>query len=244
MSFFATIARPDDAFKRLPLLDFLNNGNEHSFLEKFARAPLSVLFDEIVRRFPGFSIAAYNGMGITQKLYHIYQSWELPFTNDPYLQLLLDNIGKLEQEGVGTEAEIEQWWLDEGHKTSLTLPEGSNSLTIMTLHKAKGLEFKVTILAFADWSATSQRDSNAWIPLDEELFFGLPVARVSLSNPNEEPVLPIYQFAYDQNKNATQLDQLNMLYVALTRAVDELYVLTQWSETAKKRRKPQVSFAI
>ena len=235
ISFFGTLARPDDPYRRLALLEFLKDEQEasHHFLEHLAKAPLPELLQKIESRFPDFNQALYEGMGITQKLYHLYQSWGLPFTNDPYLQLLLDKVGKLEQEGLGTEAELEQWWIDEGHRTSLSLPEGSNSLTIMTLHKAKGLEFKVTLLAFADWSATTQLDSNAWIPLNEEQFFGLPVARVSLSDPKEEPVLEIYKYAYEQNKNAIQLDQLNMLYVALTRAVDELYILAKWNDKAE-----------
>ena len=40
----------------------------------------------------------------------------------------------------------------DGHETSVQVPEAVDAMRIMTIHKAKGLQFKVVILPFCTWN--------------------------------------------------------------------------------------------
>jgi len=44
------------------------------------------------------------------------------------------------------------WWEESGSKKSVILPGNQDAIRILTIHKSKGLEFKVVILPFLAWN--------------------------------------------------------------------------------------------
>jgi ATP-dependent exoDNAse (exonuclease V) beta subunit len=97
-----------------------------------------------------------------------------------------------------------------------------NAVTIMTIHRAKGLEFPVVILPFSNGKVEKGK-KHLWVGLENEKIPQLHSALVSASESLRETP---YADLYEDEKNKSLLDSLNVLYVALTRPEERLYILT------------------
>ncbi|MBT8319828.1 MAG: DNA helicase UvrD, partial [Gramella sp.] len=95
---------------------------------------------------------------------------------------------------------------------------------------SKGLEFPVVIYPFANADLQDTRNDNLWLEINDA---NIPVAYVSASqkmlNWNEHAI-DKYQDLIHKN----ELDTLNVLYVACTRAAQQLYILSNYNEKPKK----------
>lgn len=155
---------------------------------------------------------------------------------DPFLQFFLDEMydyGKLNTHNPG---DFLNWWYDKGKDKSISVPESSGAVQVMTIHKSKGLEFPVVIFPFAHFD-TFERAAARWVELDETRFEGLPVAQLSMSRPTYELIgdrYPAYAKAYDRYQEEVQFDSLNLLYVTLTRPEERLYVISQYAASTEK----------
>lgn len=117
--------------------------------------------------------------------------------------------------------------------TAKNVSESENVVRLMSIHKSKGLEFPVVILAGAG-KKFNLMDLNSELLLDKDLGFGLKY--VDYKNRYYMETLP--QSAIKSKMKAAVLsEELRILYVALTRAVDKLIVFGSISkvETAVKK---------
>ena len=122
------------------------------------------------------------------------------------------------------------WWKEAGSQTKIATPEAQDALRIMTLHKAKGLGFDVVILPFAEWEIDSDHRTVLWCRPRVAPFDSLSFVPV-----NYKKTLPQTIFAreYFDEKLHAYIDGLNMLYVSLTRAKQELIVFVPFQESGK-----------
>ena len=98
-------------------------------------------------------------------------------------------------------------------------------MTIMTIHKAKGLEFPIVIYPFANSDFKDTRKDSLWVPNDEHLN-DIPVSYINASSKMENWG-EIPDALYTQLLFQNELDTLNVLYVACTRPVKQLYILSK-----------------
>jgi len=99
--------------------------------------------------------------------------------------------------------------------------DDKSAVTIITVHKSKGLEFPVVFLADAATSLQSVRDKQVRIAYSED--FGIAMrTRV----PNALPLIesPVYNAIIDRNAEKSIEEELRVYYVALTRAREMLFV--------------------
>jgi ATP-dependent exoDNAse (exonuclease V) beta subunit len=113
------------------------------------------------------------------------------------------------------------WWEETGRKKSVILPGNQDAIRILTIHKSKGLEFKVVILPFLSWPLDhiASKQPVLWVKPDSEPFNDLGVIPVKYSS---ELTKTIFAADYEDEKYSVYLDNINLLYVALTRAKDVL----------------------
>ncbi len=112
------------------------------------------------------------------------------------------------------------WWLDRGRDSSVVLSGEQDAINIMTIHKAKGLQFKVVIIPFISWVFDQKSDHLLWVAPEEEPFSNAGAFPVGYVQALKQTMFsPEYYF----ERASSYLDNLNLLYVAFTRAVDRLY---------------------
>jgi ATP-dependent exoDNAse (exonuclease V) beta subunit len=115
------------------------------------------------------------------------------------------------------------WWETAGSKSSVILPAKQDAARIFTIHKAKGLEFSVVILPFLSWNDDHDTHHHeiVWVkPPEAEPFDELGIIPIRYKR---NPPGSIFSDFFRQEKYAAYLDNLNLLYVAMTRARDAIY---------------------
>jgi ATP-dependent exoDNAse (exonuclease V) beta subunit len=204
------VSRPDQLAEKLKeltggtnffrVLNSLNIGlNSHSFLQKN-------VFDSCVE---------------------IITALKLEEKSPQYIRFFLDEVNDYLVNKTGSVNDFIYWWEKRKEQASLIIPEGTNAVRIMTIHKAKGLEFPVVIIPFTNWA--TYKANPGWVTL-EHLDSPLPVGLFNLTQGLAEAGLEAF---YEQEKNEQYLDNLNLLYVAFTRAVERLHIIAYKSKTQK-----------
>jgi ATP-dependent exoDNAse (exonuclease V) beta subunit len=142
-------------------------------------------------------------------------------SNIPFLNTFQDYVVNF----AGTKnADIQSfldWWEETGKRKSVVLPGNQDAMRILTIHKSKGLEFKVVILPFLSWSLDHifSKQPILWVKPGSSPFNELGVLPVKYS---KELLNTIFANNYEEEKYSVYLDNINLLYVALTRAMDVL----------------------
>jgi len=115
------------------------------------------------------------------------------------------------------------WWDASGHKQMLASESLGSSMRIMTIHKAKGLSSPVVIIPYCNWDFNHSANRAPWLWVSTE---GTPFSQVRMIPIRYDSSLVHSFFAgdYVNEKVDSYLDNLNLLYVAFTRAVDLLIV--------------------
>jgi len=115
-----------------------------------------------------------------------------------------------------------EWWKTEGIKKSVVLPENQKAIRVLTIHKSKGLEFRVVILPFLSWNLDhkSLYQPTLWVKPDSPPFNKLGMIPVKYKKDLSETIFADY---YKEEKYSSYLDNLNLLYVSMTRAKDVIY---------------------
>ena len=100
--------------------------------------------------------------------------------------------------------------------------EESNSVSIITVHKSKGLEYPVVFLADASSDLVSRNERSVRVAFSEELGVGMKLRAPSGLALVESPV---YNAIIDRNTELSVEEELRVYYVALTRAREQLYIV-------------------
>ena len=98
-----------------------------------------------------------------------------------------------------------------------------DGLRLISIHKSKGLEFDHVIIPFCDWQLEKQTGNIVWCQPAEAPFNQLPIVPVDYSQKGMTGT--IYSDDYSQEHLQNVVDNLNLLYVAFTRASHSLYVI-------------------
>lgn len=98
-----------------------------------------------------------------------------------------------------------------------------DGIRIITIHQSKGLEFEHVVIPFCDW--TLEKGNTIWCTPQVEPYNELPLIPVDFSASQMKGT--IYEFDYNEEHLQNCVDNLNLLYVAFTRAASSLFVIAQ-----------------
>lgn len=142
-----------------------------------------------------------------------------------YVQAFLDMIKEYAEKESADAARFLAWWDEKGYKKTIVTPDGQDAIRILTVHKSKGLGFKAVVLPFGDWEIDHRPTSSVilWCHPKVEPFNALHLVPVKYSSTLSRT---IFAGEYYEEKLHAYIDNLNTLYVAFTRAKEELIVFS------------------
>jgi ATP-dependent exoDNAse (exonuclease V) beta subunit len=211
---------------KMPVHDFIAKGmeqkNEVEFENWLTRFDISLSFQNIRKK------SLYEAVEI---MVSKFLSPNLAKGGGAYVQYFLDIVLEKDVRNQAGISDFLNFWDKNAEKFSIPSPEGNNAVRIMTIHKSKGLEFPVVIIPFAEEDYSRKPKDKLWLEA-KEMDFGLPKVLIDNSSAvegfGEEAKL-----VYDQKKQEELLDNINVLYVALTRAEEQLYIISNMNLTSK-----------
>lgn len=141
-----------------------------------------------------------------------------------YLDAFLDLVLQFTKDDPGGISSFLDWWELTGKEKTISLSEGQNAFTILTIHKSKGLEFNTVFVPFCGWEVVPSpfKAPYLWCHPDREPFNQLDLVLVKYGNHLQKSV---FAEAYFREMLYSMIDNLNLMYVAFTRAVNNLFVI-------------------
>ena len=208
---------------KLPVHDFIAQGmecvNEIVFENWLERFDVSLSFQNIRKK------SLYEAVEI------IVSKFLNPTKSNAYVQYFMDIVLERDIRNQAGISDFLNYWDKNSEKFSIPSPEGNNAVRIMTIHTSKGLEFPVVIMPFADEDYSRSPKNKLWVDTEVE-DFGLP--KVLIDNSKAvEGFGETAKAVYSQKSQEELLDNINILYVALTRAEEQLYVISNMNFDAK-----------
>ena len=111
------------------------------------------------------------------------------------------------------------WWKKNGGKQCISTPDNQSAMRIMTVHKSKGLDFKVVVMPFCEWDLDSRMRNILWCEPTVPPFNELPLLPIEYGSKLGKS---IFAENYFDEQMHLFIDSLNVAYVAFTRAKNEL----------------------
>ena len=191
-------------------------------LEELSRLPLYELAEQVQAIFANAELSTHNSQLLTPNSQLLTLN-----SHSAYLCAFYDKLSDYVNQtaltgrsGRGPIDDFLHYWEETLCKTTIQSPE-TTGLRIISIHKSKGLEFPHVIIPFCDWRL--EHSDILWCRPAEEPFSRLPLAPIDYSAKGMKGT--IYESDYDEEHQQTLVDNLNLLYVAFTRASSNLYVL-------------------
>lgn len=216
----------------------ISNGELHGLVFERGQGPsqrplyilLKERFPELWDRYfdPLFSITGFLPLyDLTTQVYKRFGVFDLVPREEAALVKLLEVVKQFEEQGVNSLAEFIDFAeeISEDSDWNIDVPPDVDAVRIMTVHKAKGLDFRVVLVLLYD---VPVRPDRVYV---EETGDGVRLVRLVKKHAEENPYLD--GLLVDRELKG-KVDQLNKLYVALTRAKDEMYVIAVHYPQAKE----------
>lgn len=230
------LVQPKNNEIKIEVLNYLallfNVENKHGFFTKHIHLKLPELF----KSFEDFNVYISSDTLLRLSLYDlaetIMRSFNLAKTSNAYVQFYLDVVLDFLQKKGSDIPGFLNYFEEKKDSLSIVSPEGQNAVKIMTIHKSKGLEFPVVIFPFADLDIYRELEPKEWFGINKEKYNGFSYTLLNFNKDFEyygDEGLRIF----NKHKAEQELDNINLLYVTLTRAVEQLHVISSKSVSAK-----------
>ena len=218
------LVRPDDQLTKAAIAKSYRNDVTQDYqgdgLQMLATTDLDALlpetyighFDEL-RAMPLYDLA--------ERLYTIFGLERLT-GQSAYVCVFYDHlVNFVNDNAADITAFLNEW--DETLCAKTIQSNETNGVRIFSIHKSKGLEYDHVIVPFCDWQLEKQSGNILWCQPSEEPFNDLPIVPVDYSQ--KQMIGTIYETNYRHEHLQNTVDNLNLLYVAFTRARRSLFVI-------------------
>lgn len=159
-------------------------------------------------------------------LYQIVLAWIKCFSldSDVNQQVFIDHfLDILSNPNSSTNKNVNlfiAYWEEKHDSISISSSEEQNAVRIVSIHRSKGLEYPIVILPFPDWRI--DRSSKIWTRWKD----GNPSdIEIAVLNENKTLIGTEFEYIYNKTREQRFIEELNLLYVAMTRASKGLYII-------------------
>ncbi len=221
---------------KFEIIDFLHghlkiSTDKHSFFMQLVSLEPEALLLKLRDYGIDYDIKRFNDYSIFEGVEDIIRSFKLTQESDAYLQFFLDFVFDFTQRKSQKNSPFLEYWEEKKQRLNIVSADDVQAVRIMTIHKSKGLEFPVVIYPY-DLDLYFERSPKAWYKgLDKEDFNDFDSILVD-STSNIQKAGPQGKLILEEQRKEKELDSFNLLYVCLTRAIEQLYVISE-SKTPK-----------
>ena len=165
---------------------------------------------------------------LVERLSNVFQL-SLLDDQSAYLCAFYDQLNQFTQDdSTDIDAFVREW--DETISSKTIQGDSTHGVRILSIHKSKGLEFRHVVIPFCDWRL--ELPDVLWCKPQEAPFDALPLAPVDYSEKQLQGTIYEHDYLVEHLQNT--VDNLNLLYVAFTRAVSSLTVIGQRGAKASR----------
>lgn len=161
-----------------------------------------------------------------QNLYSLLQlflrSMQIDELQNAYVHQLLDMAFQFDLSNGPDLMNFLSQYAKKGKATNVQLPENKDSIQIMTAHKSKGLEFPIVILPNLSFGTQGNKRNRQILEINGHF--------IETKLTKGETIIEDIAIRRDEETDAEKMDAFNLLYVALTRPVDRMYIFDMQSQ--------------
>ncbi len=162
--------------------------------------------------------------------YIIYKS-HLSNSINPFLFKLLDIIAAQSvHNGINT-SQFLDYWEKKKSSFSITISKNKQAIQLLTIHSSKGLEFPVVLFPMVKIGEDKISRDYLWVEPTTNIKSLLPKALIGFEAKGK---ISIYHKLIEQEENRKRLDNLNLIYVACTRASNQLHLFFSKEQKSEK----------
>ncbi len=200
----------------------------HQFISDRVKLEVRGVFESLQNFGIHFSVEQFESLPLYEGIELLINSLGLFDIDQLYVIAFLDFVLEFQMKNGSDLVRLIEYWEEKGKQLSVALPEGQNAVQIMTVHKSKGLEFPVVILPFdIDLFSTGNNIPKIWYSkFTDPVYEGFQNLRIPHLSKLRDSTSVEQQQEYQYHRNLMQLDSMNLLYVALTRPIEQLYIFT------------------
>ena len=191
---------------------------KYAFIQKNINNKVESIFSEIL----GLDFMDFYNCSDYESAVYLINNLEVFDANLLYIQFLLDEILNHESSSYYKKENFYTYWNKKKEKLKATFSNDTNSVNVLTIHKAKGMQFKVVILPFFDFNL-QKSNFKVWIEYESPkiktpIFIDYSSSLKYFNRPSK--------IVYEEKNDEMILDSLNLVYVALSRAIDENHIVS------------------
>ncbi|MDR0749339.1 MAG: UvrD-helicase domain-containing protein [Tannerellaceae bacterium] len=159
---------------------------------------------------------------LAEGLFRLFAAY-FPANEQVFIQAFFDMALEYAQKENADLTRFLAWWDETGCRKAIATPDGQNAVRILTVHKSKGLGFRAVIIPFGDWEIDHKPGKQVvmWCKPRQAPFNKLHLTPVRYG---QKLAKTIFAGDYFEERLHACIDNLNTLYVAFTRAKEELIV--------------------
>ncbi len=234
------ILHPKNSEAKLDALNYLtttfNIKNKHEFFSNHVNLSTTELF----KSFEKFNIYINNNTLLQYSLYDMVETivrcFNLIPESNAYVQFYLDIVLDFTHKKGSNLSGFLEYFDKKKESLSIVSPQGQNAVQIMTIHKSKGLEFPVVIFPYADLDIYRELEPKEWFPINKENYNGFSHTLLNY-NKDFQNFGDQGAIIYNKHQAEQELDNINLLYVSLTRPVEQLYIISKNDSGLKEESK-------
>jgi len=203
----------------------LNITDKHLFYNTYIKLEIDQVFKGLNKFGIHFNYNEVLQLPVYEAAENIIYSFNLVETSNAYVQFFLDFVLDYLQKDHSSLSEFIEHYSSKKDSLSIISPQEKNAVQIMTIHKSKGLEFPVVIFPYADLNIYKELEPKEWFPLEAKSYNGFTSTLLNY-NKDFENFGDVGEQIYDKRQAKLELDNINLLYVALTRPIEQLHIIS------------------